>query len=244
MLYKIPFHCQILLGLSLFFFHSTVVSAQGLTISQYGVPVIDKIDIYRQTIAIDSLKRMIELKSVVPGIVYDLRYGTTNNFMHRKMYAHNTEYSFMRLKPAFALASVQDELHKRRLGLKIFDAYRPYSVTVSFWELVKDDRYVADPSKGSGHNRGLAVDLTIIDLKTGKELDMGTGFDNFTDSAHHSFTSFPQTVLENRKLLKETMQKYGFTLFETEWWHYYWPDDRKYEVLDLDFKDLLMKTSK
>src|SRR5260221_14629801 len=107
MLYKIPFHYHILLGVSLFFFHSPTVSAQDLTISQYGVPVIDKIDNYRQTIEIDSLKKMIELKSVVPGVVYDLRYGSSNNFMHRKMYKHNTEYTFMRMKPAQALISVQ-----------------------------------------------------------------------------------------------------------------------------------------
>ena len=99
---------------------------------------------------------------------------------------------------------------------------------------MNDERYVADPKKGSGHNRGIAVDLTIIDLKTKKELDMGTGFDNFTDSAHHDFTALAPTILANRKLLKETMEKYGFKLFETEWWHYSRPDPEKYEVLDLD----------
>ena len=158
--------------------------------------------------------------------------------MHRKMYPSNTRHTFMRLRAAYALAAVQQDLNKRGLGLKIFDAYRPYAVTVRFWELVKDERYVANPAKGSGHNRGLAVDLTIIDLATGAALDMGTGFDNFTDTAHHTFTQLPEPVLQNRKLLKETMQKHGFSLFETEWWHYFWPNDRNYEVLDIPFNKL------
>jgi D-alanyl-D-alanine dipeptidase len=127
------------------------------------------------------------------------------------------------------------------LGLKIFDAYRPYSVTVKFWELVKDERYVANPAKGSGHNRGIAVDLTIIDLKTGKELDMGTGFDNFTDTAHHTFTSLPEEVLHNRLLLKSTMEKYGFIALESEWWHYYLANGNTFELLDIEFKKLKKK---
>ncbi|MEO8404300.1 MAG: M15 family metallopeptidase, partial [Chitinophagaceae bacterium] len=105
-------------------------------------------------------------------------------------------------------------------------------------ELVKDERYVANPAKGSGHNRGIAVDLTIIDLKTGKELDMGTGFDNFTDSAHQSFQLLPEKVLANRKLLRSVMEKYGFKVLETEWWHYYLADGAKFEVLDISFRNL------
>jgi D-alanyl-D-alanine dipeptidase len=138
------------------------------------------------------------------------------------------------LPAARALLEVQQDLNKQGYGLKIFDAYRPYSVTEKFWDLVHDERYVADPKKGSGHNRGIAVDLTIIDLKNGKELNMGTGFDNFTDSAHHDFTALSKEVLANRQLLKQTMMKYGFNLFATEWWHYSWPDPDKFKILDLD----------
>src|SRR4051812_30308091 len=133
---------------------------------------------------------MISLKSSVPLLVFDLRYATTNNFMHRRMYPAKTTDTYLRLPAVKALLQVQQELNKKSLGLKVFDAYRPYSVTKKFWELVHDERYVADPKKGSGHNRGIAIDLTIVDLKTGKELNMGAGFDNFTDSAHHDFTNF------------------------------------------------------
>lgn len=187
---------------------------------------------------------MIELKTVMPTLIYDLRYSTENNFVKKALYPAFTSTTFLRLPAANALANVQKELRQKGLGLKIFDAYRPYSVTVKFWELIKDERYVANPSKGSGHNRGLAVDLTIIDLNTGKELDMGTGFDNFTDTAHHTFTALSETVLKNRTLLKEVMLKYGFKLFETEWWHYSWPNDRNYEVLDLSFEKLKRITEK
>jgi zinc D-Ala-D-Ala dipeptidase len=201
-------------------------------------PVTDQWKVYRDQALHDSSKKMIELKSIVPGIIYDLRYASTNNFMQRRMYPAGTNSTFLRLPAAKALQKVQLELNEKGLGLKIFDAYRPYSVTVLFWELVRDERYVANPSKGSGHNRGIAVDLTIIDNKTGKELDMGTGFDNFTDTAHSTFTALPEQVLQNRKLLRTTMEKYGFKVLDTEWWHFYLPDAGRYEILDIDFKKM------
>jgi zinc D-Ala-D-Ala dipeptidase len=107
----------------------------------------------------------------------------------------------------------------------------------------KDDRYVADPKKGSGHNRGIAVDLTIVNLQTAEELPMGTGYDNFSDTAHHTFTSLPEKILQNRNLLKALMEKYGFKLFETEWWHYSLPDPKNFEILDIPFKKLGKLTS-
>jgi len=124
------------------------------------------------------------------------------------------------------------------MGIKIWDAYRPYSVTEKMWELVKDDRYAADPKFGSGHNRGIAVDLTIIDLSTGKELDMGTGFDNFSDTAHHDFKNLPANVLQNRLVLRSVMEKHGFKALETEWWHYYFINGKDYELLDIPFEEL------
>lgn len=237
MLYKIVKRFLIIqLG---FFIFSTTVYSQD---SGYVRPAVtDKPDNYKKQVKLDSLKKMVELKSMVPGIVYDLRYASTNNFMKRLMYPAGTNITFMRLPAAKALQKVQTELKEKGLGLKIFDAYRPFSVTVKFWELVHDERYVANPSKGSGHNRGIAVDLTIINLKTGMELDMGTGFDNFTDSAHHAFTKLPEEILQNRLLLKSTMEKYGFKAFDTEWWHYFLPEGNKYEILDIDFRKLQQK---
>ncbi len=218
-------------------------SAQPLKTSSYGVKYIDFEKTYKRTVTADINKQMKDLKQLIPDLVLELRYATNDNFVKQSLYPANTNVTFLRLPAANALKEVQEELHKKGLGLKIFDAYRPYSVTVKFWELIKDERYVANPTKGSGHNRGLAVDLTIVDLKTGVELDMGTGYDNFTDTAHHSFTQLSPSVLQNRKLLKEVMLKHRFNLLETEWWHYYWPNDRNYEVLDLDFKKLKKLTN-
>ncbi len=201
-------------------------------------PLTSKLDDYLRQVRKDSSKEMVELKTVIPGIVYDLRYASTNNFMHRRMYPAGTNKTFLRWEAAIALKNIQDELSKDGLGLKIFDAYRPWSVTAKFWELIKDERYVANPSRGSGHNRGIAVDLTIIDIKTGKELDMGTGFDNFSDTAHHVFKHLPMNVLKNRLLLRSTMEKHGFKAYETEWWHYFLQDGDKYEILDIEFRKL------
>lgn len=222
------------------FFSVSILSgySQPLKTSSYGVQYIATDKNYQQTLTLDSNKKMIELKQLMPGLIYELHYATKDNFVKQKLYPANTNFTFLRSPAAIALQKVQMELNEKGLGLKIFDAYRPYSVTIKFWELIKDERYVANPAKGSGHNRGLAVDLTIADLKTGIELDMGTGFDNFTDTAHHTFIQLSTIVLQNRKLLKEVMLKHGFTLLETEWWHYYWSNDRGYEVLDLPFKKL------
>ena len=212
-----------------------------LRLSKYGVPVMKDYAAYAASVKADSNKQMIELKSLMPNLIYDLRYAGNYNFMRRPMYPVKTKTTFLRLPAARALAQVQQELNQKGVGLKIYDAYRPYSVTEKFWELVMDEKYVADPKKGSGHNRGLSVDLTIIYLPTGKEIQMPTYFDNFSDTAHHSFMNLPFDALQNRKMLKDVMEKYGFKLFDTEWWHYSWPDDRKYEVMDLEFKELLRK---
>src|ERR1022692_4290770 len=204
--YKIPQRRNISLSpLIIFCMLSGKIMAQDS--SNKVLKVIHTISEYKESVKNDANQKMVSLQKMIPAIVLDLRYGTTNNFMKRVMYEESPHYTFMRLPAAKALAQVQKELNKKGYGLKIFDAYRPYAVTKKFWELVHDERYVANPAQGSGHNRGIAVDLTIINLKTKKELKMPTGFDNFTDSAHHDFMNLPDEVLKNRNLLKETMEK-------------------------------------
>ncbi len=237
MAYKIPQRRNISLSaLIIFCLLSGEIIAQDS--SSNALKVISSIAEYKESVKNDTAQKMVNLQKLIPNIVLDLRYGTINNFMKRVMYDERPQYTFMRLPAAKALAKVQKELNKLGYGLKIYDAYRPYSVTKKFWELVHDERYVANPSKGSGHNRGIAADLTIINLKTKKELKMPTGFDNFTDSAHHDFVNLADNILKNRKLLKETMEKYGFLEFATEWWHYSLPEPEKYDVLDLSFGEL------
>jgi D-alanyl-D-alanine dipeptidase len=226
--YKIKIICAVVLATSVPLLHPP--SAQELK-------VIAKNRIYFRQVQADSSFHMTELRSLMPGIVYDLRYSTRNNFTGKKLY-NQDKYTFLRRPVAEALKHVLEELKQLGYGLKIFDAYRPYSATKKMWELIKDERYVANPAKGSGHNRGISVDLTLISLSTGNELDMGTGFDNFTDTAHHAFTHLPDSVLRHRKLLRQTMEKHGFRALETEWWHYSWPNTKGYDVLNLDFRKL------
>ena len=196
---------------------------------------------YQEEISKDSIQKMIEVKSVIPTIVYDLRYSTNNNFTKAPLYKDGSK-TFLRKPVVEALAEVQKELNSIGYGLKIFDAYRPYKVTQKIWDLVGDERFAADPKKGSNHNRGLAVDITIIDLKSGKELNMGSDFDSFSDTAHTSFIHLTKDAFKHRFLLKELMIKHGFHIFETEWWHFFWDNDRNYSVLDLSFKELAKLT--
>ena len=179
---------------------------------------------------------MCDIGQIIPGIKTDFKYAKEDNFTHTILYPSITT-TYLRRPVALALREVQEELATQKLALKIWDAYRPYAVTKRMWDLIKDERYVADPSKGSGHNRGIAVDLTIISTQNGKELDMGTGFDNFSDSAHHSFRYLPENVLQNRSLLRALMIRNGFVPLETEWWHYYYKEGN-FEVLDLTFDSL------
>jgi D-alanyl-D-alanine dipeptidase len=215
-------------------------AAQDTALNKYGLRVLYSVAQLQKTAENKTGYQMVDLKRMIPSLVLDLRYAGTNNFMKERLYPPVTT-TWLRKTAADSLAKIQKQLLKMGLGLKIFDAYRPYSVTQKMWEPVKDDRYAADPKKGSGHNRGIAVDLTIINLKNGKELNMGTGFDNFTDSAHHAFTNLPGEVLQNRLLLKRIMEEHGFKALDTEWWHYFLPDATNYELMDIPFKELEKK---
>jgi zinc D-Ala-D-Ala dipeptidase len=216
---------------------SSCLSAQYLPLSHYGLPYVNNISLYKKTIEGRPQKEMIAISSDA-GIFLDLRYATTDNFMQKRMYPENTKKTFLR-KPAFsALENVAADLAKQGLGLIVFDAYRPYFVTEEFWNIVKDDRYAANPAKGSGHNRGTAIDLTLCDLKTQKPLAMPTAFDNFSDSAHQDFKLSDTIRMKNRALLKEEMIKYGFVPLTSEWWHFSWPNPNEFEILNLSFAQL------
>ncbi|GAC1305996.1 MAG: hypothetical protein NVSMB24_15760 [Mucilaginibacter sp.] len=191
---------------------------------------------YLKQIKLEPDSRLAEIKRYVPGISLDIRYATTNNFMHRQMYMQAKAYA--RLPVVMALKDVEADLKKRGLGLKIFDAYRPYAVTVKFYEMAHDTNFVADPHKGSKHNRGCAIDLTLIDLKTGRELDMPTGFDSFSKKAAADYPGLPRQQYTNRELLKSVMQAHGFKVYRTEWWHYDFNGWMNFPLLDIPFSQL------
>ncbi|MGE5519816.1 MAG: M15 family metallopeptidase [Candidatus Dadabacteria bacterium] len=207
-----------------------------------NIHVVRQFKEYCSTVSYDYSQRLVELRQIIPGLIYDLRYATKQNFTGRNLYENTFNSTYLRLPVALALKKVEEELEKYNYSLKIFDAYRPYSVTKRMWVLIHDDRYVANPATGSGHNRGLAVDLTLVNRMTGKELNMGTNFDNFTDTAHLSFKKLPTDIIKRRELLKSVMELYGFKSLESEWWHYSWPNNKNYDVLDLNFKTLARKS--
>ncbi len=192
---------------------------------------------YLTEIQADSNNRLVGIKKLIPDVQIDLRYATTNNFTKKILYPPQAR-AYVRLPVAKALVAVQQQLKKYRLGLKIYDAYRPYAVSKKIWSLVQDERYAANPINGSGHNKGLSVDITLIDLSTGVELPMPTAFDNFSDTAHLTFMQLPKHILENRTLLQTIMEQNGFKGLSTEWWHYTFITSEPFSVLDLSFKEI------
>ncbi len=220
---------------SLLFIFSTV-NAQTVPKNKYGLPVVSNLELYNKLIEKDDNNCLVNLEDFIPGIKLDIRYATENNFANKVLY--KSAKAYLRLPAAKALKKIQDELKKQSLEVKIYDAYRPYSVTERIWEYVKDDRYAADPKKGSRHNRGCAVDLTIIDSRTGEELEMPTEFDNFTQRAHHAYMKLPKKAIENRALLRKIMEKHGFEIITSEWWHYDFKGWSKYHIMDISFNEL------
>ncbi|MBK7576591.1 MAG: D-alanyl-D-alanine dipeptidase [Ignavibacteria bacterium] len=160
---------------------------------------------------------LVPLHVVVPDLLTDVRYATADNFTKRVLYTSDTLSA--RHIVAESLAVAQRAARARGLQLKVYDAYRPLSIQRLMWSIVPDERYVADPAKGSRHNRGCALDLTLCD-SSGNELNMGTGYDEFTERAAATYTNLDPAVLENRKLLQNIMSDAGFDVLPSEWWHF------------------------
>jgi D-alanyl-D-alanine dipeptidase len=217
-----------------------LVSVFSETYSQlknpYGLEVINEYSIYKKSVELDKNKQLIEIKKHIPTIKLDIRYAGKNNFAKQAVYKQAR--AFARLRVVDALENVQDELKKSGYGLKIFDGYRPYSVTVKFFAIASDKTFVANPKDGSRHNRGCAIDLTLIDLRTGKELEMPTPYDSFAAEAASDFNNLPAKIIQNRKLLRDTMEKHGFRVLNNEWWHFDFIGWQNYDLIDIAFEDL------
>lgn len=173
---------------------------------------------------------IVYLGSIDSTIVMDVKYATTNNFVGKVLYP--TDKVYMRKIVAEKLSEANRYLRENyNLAIKIFDGYRPLSVQKLMWEILPDPRYVADPSKGSRHNRGAAVDITLID-ENGNEIEMGTPYDDFTEKAHYDYEELSDDVKANRKLLRDVMIKFGFEPLETEWWHFDFKGWENFPILD------------
>lgn len=191
---------------------------------------------YLESVSEDDSKSLVNVCDYVKSIKLDIRYASKNNFTGEVIY--DTAMALARKPVVIALSKVQKSLNEKGYGLILFDAYRPYSATVKFYEVFRDTNYVASPWQGSRHNRGAAVDVSIIELQSGKEIEMPTPFDDFTEKAHYDFDNLPQKVIKNRDLLISEMQNHGFTVYPYEWWHFDFIGWEEYSLMDLSFKDL------
>lgn len=171
---------------------------------------------------------IVSLKSIDSTIIQDVRYATSNNFTGKVLYP--TAIVFLRKVVADSLSKANKYfLEKYKYKIKIFDGFRPLYIQKLMWEILPDERYVANPTNGSRHNRGAAVDITLVD-ENGNELDFGTPYDDFTVKASPNYLDLPDHILSHRKLLKEVMSKFGFNQLNSEWWHFDFKDWKKFSI--------------
>lgn len=172
---------------------------------------------------------IVDVTSVDSTFVIDIRYATANNFTKHVLYP--VARAKLRREAAESLASANHELRQHGLRLKIYDGYRPLAIQWKLWEIVPNPDYVADPRKGSRHNRGAAVDVTIVD-STGSEIPMPTPYDDFTERAWQGYMNLPDDVLKNREMLKTIMMRHGFLPIKSEWWHFDFHGWDQFDILD------------
>jgi D-alanyl-D-alanine dipeptidase len=181
---------------------------------------------------------LVELVKLDPTIRLDIRYATSNNFLGRPVYTQAR--AFLQRPAAEALARVNKALRKKGYGLVVFDGYRPWAVTKIFWDATPEDKkeFVADPSQGSRHNRGCAVDLTMFELKTKKLVKMPGEYDEMTERSHINYAGGTEGERRVRDILRAAMEAEGFVVYEPEWWHYDYKDWKEYPVLNLSFSEI------
>ena len=178
--------------------------------------------------------QLVPLKS--DHIQQNIKYATADNFTKEIVY--DTAAVYLSAQAHDALLKVINQLKSFNVGLIIYDAYRPYRYTVKFWDIIQDDRYVADPKKGSRHNRGCAVDVGLYNLKTGKSLEMPTAYDDFSENAWVSSKNRTKLQAKNVERLQKAMTDCGFQLFATEWWHFDYSGWQQYPIYDISFQEL------
>lgn len=159
----------------------------------------------------------VNIKDYTKEVVFDMKYATNDNFLKTKVY--DCDECYLRLKTVKALVNASKYFAKKGYKIKLYDCYRPLDVQKKMWAIVSNPNYVANPAKGSIHNRGGAVDITLVD-ENGNELDMGTAFDHFGPESAHAYEQLDRKIHKNRKLLKKIMLRNGFEAFDSEWWHY------------------------
>ena len=181
---------------------------------------------------------LVELTRLDPTIKLEIRYATTNNLFGTVFYSEPR--AFMQRPAAESVVRVNRKLKQSGYGLLVHDAYRPWYVTKVFWDATPDDKkkFVADPSQGSRHNRGCAVDISLYDLKTGKPIEMVSTYDETTDRAYPDYPGGTSLQRWHRDLLRDAMQSEGFTVYTAEWWHFDYKDWQKYRIGNVAFDQI------
>ncbi|MEI6434671.1 MAG: M15 family metallopeptidase [Bacteroidota bacterium] len=210
---------------------------QNKKANPYNLPITGTIQEYRKECNKNGRNKLVDIQKAIPGIQLDIRYATTNNFTGKKVYSFSN--AFLRQPAVDSLAVVEKELAKKGLGLKVFDAYRPYAATLMFHEVVKDTMFAASPATGSKHNRGCSIDVSLIDLKTGQELMMPTGYDDFSERAGAQYSDLPAEAKENREILIMVMEKHGFKVLPSEWWHFDFDGWQSFSLMDISAQELV-----
>jgi zinc D-Ala-D-Ala dipeptidase len=173
--------------------------------------------------------RLLDIQTIVPDIAMDMRYATTNNFLKQAVYSKAR--CLLREPVARSVMRAHESLKAQGYGLKMLDCYRPLSVQKAMWKIFPDARYVANPVTGSRHNRGAAVDLSLVDAQ-GRDLEMPSEFDDFSERAHRNAQTMTPTARKHVKILTDALEAQGMTTIATEWWHYDGPNWRHYGILD------------
>ena len=181
---------------------------------------------------------LVELTKLDPTIKLDIRYATSNNFVGRPVYKEAR--AFLQRPAAEALVKVNASLKPLGYGLVVFDGYRPWSVTKLFWDITSEEnkKFVADPAKGSKHNRGCAVDLSLYDLSTGNEIEMTGKYDEMSERSYPNYTGGTEQQRKMRDLLRAKMEAEGFTVYQYEWWHFDYKDWQQYRVTNVPFSKI------
>jgi D-alanyl-D-alanine dipeptidase len=181
---------------------------------------------------------LVEIVKLDPTIRLDIRYATRNNFLGKKVYKQ--QRAFLQRPAAEALARANQKLRAQGYGIVVFDGYRPWAVTKVFWDATPEDKkiFVADPARGSRHNRGAAVDLSLFDLKTGVIVKMPSEYDEMTERAHINYDCATPESKRLREILRAAMAAEGFNVYEPEWWHYDYKDWKEYPILNVKFSDI------
>jgi D-alanyl-D-alanine dipeptidase len=181
---------------------------------------------------------LVELIKLDPTMKLDIRYATSNNFLGHPVYKEAR--AFLQRPAAEALVKVNRALRKKGYGLLIHDGYRPWSVTKVFWDATPEDKkqFVADPSQGSRHNRGCAVDLSMFDLKTGQPVAMPGEYDEMSERSHIEYKGGTERQRHLRDMLRSAMEAEGFAVYEPEWWHYDYKDWKHYAILNISFSEI------